>query len=364
MHRITSTLSRFQPIALLILRVALGAIFITNGLDKFRVGRSSDQAGVERLVRAHGRAFVVTDLETSVGSSPLAAIPSLNDLPALIRLKCATGVNRWTALSADAPAGLAVLLTQSPSTDVSLRRLLPTASADPPPPPAPSTSQPRSSQRRWVWTPTSPGRGCTPACAAPLRLRAPRAGPPEVDLLEGRDEQPSRPGGPRHRRSAGSAPMRLRLVERDLPVGSSHDDVHVGTQRGRGTEQLVPVPAGRAVLNLQLRPNGRSDAVGLHDRGRPGERSVYLVWVDGLERTMFRASEAPARRQPRARVARRASTGDDPSGARPHRPLRGTAVRPGPPGPRQLDGRSDVGGAGRVSAIVPAVAVLKPQAPR
>ncbi len=38
MHRITSTLSRFQPIALLILRVALGAVFITHGIDKFRAG--------------------------------------------------------------------------------------------------------------------------------------------------------------------------------------------------------------------------------------------------------------------------------------------------------------------------------------
>lgn len=38
MHRITSTLSRFQPIALLILRVALGAVFITHGLDKFSAG--------------------------------------------------------------------------------------------------------------------------------------------------------------------------------------------------------------------------------------------------------------------------------------------------------------------------------------
>ena len=85
--------------------------------------------------------------------------------------------------------------------------------------------------------------------------------------------------------------MRLRLVGTDLPVGSSHDDVHVGTQRGRETEQLVPVTAGRAVLDLQLRPRGGRDAVGPHAQGRPGERFVYLVWVEGPERTMFRRAK-------------------------------------------------------------------------
>lgn len=43
-------------------------------------------------------AFVLTDPVTSVGSSPLAEVPCLADLPRLIRLKYLTTVNRWTTL--------------------------------------------------------------------------------------------------------------------------------------------------------------------------------------------------------------------------------------------------------------------------
>lgn len=38
----------------------------------------------------------MTDPETSVGSSPLADVPCLAELPALIGLKYRTRVNRWT----------------------------------------------------------------------------------------------------------------------------------------------------------------------------------------------------------------------------------------------------------------------------
>jgi DNA-binding CsgD family transcriptional regulator len=43
-------------------------------------------------------AWLVTDPETAVGSSPLADVPCLPRLPELIRLKYLTAVNRWTAL--------------------------------------------------------------------------------------------------------------------------------------------------------------------------------------------------------------------------------------------------------------------------
>ncbi|HEX3539863.1 MAG TPA: helix-turn-helix transcriptional regulator [Acidimicrobiales bacterium] len=51
----------------------------------------------------HGVAFnfyawVLTDPESEVGSSPLAVVPALDDLPRLIRAKYLTTVNRWTAL--------------------------------------------------------------------------------------------------------------------------------------------------------------------------------------------------------------------------------------------------------------------------
>jgi DNA-binding CsgD family transcriptional regulator len=41
-------------------------------------------------------AWVLTDPETGVGSSPLAEVPSLADLPAIIKLKYLSEVNRWT----------------------------------------------------------------------------------------------------------------------------------------------------------------------------------------------------------------------------------------------------------------------------
>lgn len=49
-------------------------------------------------------AWLLTDPETEVGSSPLAEVPSLPDLPLLIRSKYLTAVNRWTGLGATAVA--------------------------------------------------------------------------------------------------------------------------------------------------------------------------------------------------------------------------------------------------------------------
>ena len=43
-------------------------------------------------------AFVLTDPQTTVGTSPLAEIPDLGDLPRVIRLKYLTGPGRWTKL--------------------------------------------------------------------------------------------------------------------------------------------------------------------------------------------------------------------------------------------------------------------------
>ncbi len=50
-------------------------------------------------------AFVLTDPHTCVGSSPLADVPGLHELPRLIRLKYLTRINRWTELG-DPPVGL------------------------------------------------------------------------------------------------------------------------------------------------------------------------------------------------------------------------------------------------------------------
>jgi DNA-binding CsgD family transcriptional regulator len=57
-------------------------------------------AAIRRAVGFDAYAWLVTDPETTVGSSPLADVPCLPRLPELIRLKYLTAVNRWTALPA------------------------------------------------------------------------------------------------------------------------------------------------------------------------------------------------------------------------------------------------------------------------
>jgi len=42
--------------------------------------------------------WLLTDPVTEVGAAPLAAVPCLHELPALIKAKYATPVNRWTVL--------------------------------------------------------------------------------------------------------------------------------------------------------------------------------------------------------------------------------------------------------------------------
>ncbi len=62
-------------------------------------------AELRRAVPFDAYAWVLTDPETSVGSAPLADVPTLAELPQLIRLRYLTALNRWTALS-DPPVAL------------------------------------------------------------------------------------------------------------------------------------------------------------------------------------------------------------------------------------------------------------------
>ncbi len=55
--------------------------------------------------------WLLTDPVTEVGSAPLADVPCLPELPALIKSKYGTAVNRWTALRRDGPAGLLTAAT-------------------------------------------------------------------------------------------------------------------------------------------------------------------------------------------------------------------------------------------------------------
>jgi DNA-binding CsgD family transcriptional regulator len=53
---------------------------------------------IRRAVPHDFYAFVLTDPQTTVGTSPLAEIPDLDDLPRVIRLKYLTRPGRWTTL--------------------------------------------------------------------------------------------------------------------------------------------------------------------------------------------------------------------------------------------------------------------------
>ncbi len=54
---------------------------------------------IRQVVDFDAYAWLLTDPGTSVGSSPLADVPCLPELPLLVRLKYVTDVNRWTALT-------------------------------------------------------------------------------------------------------------------------------------------------------------------------------------------------------------------------------------------------------------------------
>jgi DNA-binding CsgD family transcriptional regulator len=61
---------------------------------------------LRRAIGFDAYAWLLTDPETWVGAAPLADVPCLPELPALIRLKYLTPVNRWTALSGGQAATL------------------------------------------------------------------------------------------------------------------------------------------------------------------------------------------------------------------------------------------------------------------
>lgn len=69
-------------------------------------------------------AFVLTDPASCVGTSPLADVPMLHQLPRLIRLRYLTEVNRWTTLGESAVALLRAATDDAPSRSLLWRDLL------------------------------------------------------------------------------------------------------------------------------------------------------------------------------------------------------------------------------------------------
>lgn len=67
--------------------------------------------------------WLLTDPVTAVGAAPLAEVPCLPELPALIKAKYATPVNRWTTLrSQRSPTGRLRDATDPGSSKVDLRQ--------------------------------------------------------------------------------------------------------------------------------------------------------------------------------------------------------------------------------------------------
>ncbi|HEX7188945.1 MAG TPA: helix-turn-helix transcriptional regulator [Actinomycetes bacterium] len=79
---------------------------------------------IGQVVGFDAYAWLLTDPETCVGSTPLADVPNLADLPQLIRLKYLTDVNRWTRLDAPPVALLQEATGGDPSRSLLWRELL------------------------------------------------------------------------------------------------------------------------------------------------------------------------------------------------------------------------------------------------
>jgi DNA-binding CsgD family transcriptional regulator len=68
-----------------------------------RTLREETLVELRRVVGCDAYVWLVTDPVTAVGVSPVADVPSFPELPATIRSKYLTDVNRWTTLAADDP---------------------------------------------------------------------------------------------------------------------------------------------------------------------------------------------------------------------------------------------------------------------
>jgi hypothetical protein len=98
----------------------------------------------------------------------------------------------------------------------------------------------------------------------------------------------------------GVALLTLRITGRELPGSAcgEYRHIHVGTQRGKEPDQLVPADAAEAVFEIPVETitasDGTADFRGPYVQGRRGERFVYLTWGElppGGEFTMFRRAK-------------------------------------------------------------------------
>ena len=85
-------------------RERIGAV-VSEPLDASRL-RQQVLAVLREVIEFDAYVWLLTDPVTTVGAAPVADVPCLPQLPALIKAKYATPVNRWTALQLQkSPAG-------------------------------------------------------------------------------------------------------------------------------------------------------------------------------------------------------------------------------------------------------------------
>jgi DNA-binding CsgD family transcriptional regulator len=89
-----------------------------------RALRAAVLSDLRHAVPFDAYAWLLTDPETCVGTSPLAEFPSPADLPTLVRLKYLTATNRWTTLVPGAASTLLTATGGDPSRSSVWRELL------------------------------------------------------------------------------------------------------------------------------------------------------------------------------------------------------------------------------------------------
>jgi hypothetical protein len=110
--------------------------------------------------------------------------------------------------------------------------------------------------------------------------------------------------------------MRVVITARDLPgrTWEDQDDIHVGIQVGRTAADLVPGDADGASWETDVEPTADGDFRGPAVQGKKNERFLYLVWVAGPQREMFRRIKLMLADAPVGTTARASLSLTDPRG--------------------------------------------------
>lgn len=111
--------------------------------------------------------------------------------------------------------------------------------------------------------------------------------------------------------------MRVRIEGHTLPGRSPgpHRDVRVGIQVRREPAEVVPADVEHALWEVEVTESyaaGSRDFRGPAVQGKPGERFIYLTWLEGPDSSMFRRAKLMLGDAPRApSVAARVTLSDE-----------------------------------------------------